>query len=54
MMGAKYNYKADLWSLGILICELVGGVTPFSAKMSPEEPELSPMAMVEMVNNGNM
>jgi len=32
MMGSGYTYKADIWSLGILICELVGGFTPFSGK----------------------
>ena len=33
-MGTKYNYKSDIWSLGILICELVGGFTPFSQNLS--------------------
>ena len=33
MSGQGYNYKADIWSLGILICEIIGGYTPFS---SPE------------------
>jgi serine/threonine protein kinase len=32
MMGGGYTYKADIWSLGILICDLVGGFTPFSGK----------------------
>ena len=30
MLDAGYNYKADIWSIGILICELLGGFTPFS------------------------
>ena len=24
-----YDYKADLWSYGILMCEMLGGFTPF-------------------------
>ena len=27
--GIGYNVSVDLWSFGILICELVGGFTPF-------------------------
>ena len=30
MLDAGYNYKADIWSIGILICEILGGFTPFS------------------------
>ena len=61
MMGAKYNYKADLWSLGILICELVGGFTPFSRQMSNKYDEgadpgvgLSPIKMIELANSGSI
>lgn len=24
-----HTYKADIWSIGILICEMIGGFTPF-------------------------
>lgn len=32
LISSEYNYKADIWSFGILICELLGGFTPFGAK----------------------
>lgn len=32
LIGAGYSYKADVWSFGILICEMLGGFTPFGPK----------------------
>ena len=29
MANVGYNYKADIWSIGILICEMIGGYIPF-------------------------
>jgi protein kinase A len=29
MLDAGHTYKADIWSIGILICEMIGGFTPF-------------------------
>ena len=29
MMDAGHTYKADIWSIGILVCEIMGGFTPF-------------------------
>jgi len=29
MGGGGYSFKADIWSIGILICEMMGGFTPF-------------------------
>ena len=30
-LGESYDCKIDIWSLGVLICELVSGQTPFQA-----------------------
>ena len=27
--GTPYSYPVDIWSIGILICEMFGGTTPF-------------------------
>ena len=29
--------KADIWSLGVLLCEMVGGFTPFAKKSSLDD-----------------
>jgi serine/threonine protein kinase len=38
MMGHGYNYKADIWSFGILICEMIGGFTPFRDNEEGDSP----------------
>lgn len=40
MMDAGHNYKADIWSIGILICEIMGGFTPFESKHEASNPKL--------------
>jgi serine/threonine protein kinase len=44
IMGHGYNYKADIWSIGILICEMIGGYLPFS-----DENDDSSMGMLERI-----
>ena len=29
LTGQGHNFAADVWSLGVVICELITGVTPF-------------------------
>jgi serine/threonine protein kinase len=31
LLGKGYGLKADVWSFGILLCELVSGHSPFHA-----------------------
>ena len=38
MLDAGYTYKADIWSIGILICEMIGGFTPFEDKYEAGNP----------------
>jgi serine/threonine protein kinase len=50
MLDAGYNYKADLWSIGILICEIIGGFIPFQSKIEA----CNPMLIMEKCRNGNL
>ena len=38
MMDSGHTYKADLWSIGILICEMIGGFIPFQNKNEASNP----------------
>ena len=39
MLDAGHTYKADIWSIGILICEMMGGFTPFQNKHEANNPK---------------
>jgi serine/threonine protein kinase len=32
----EYSYKADIWSIGVILFELINGVTPFHARNRAE------------------
>ena len=36
LSGEEYNHKADLWSFGAILYELIVGFPPFSAMNVPE------------------
>ena len=40
MLDVGHTYKADIWSIGILICELIGGFTPFQSKDEARNPKM--------------
>ncbi len=69
LIGMGYNYKADIWSFGILICELLGGFTPFGPKAmeigaaqkqfdggnpGAGVASMHPQQIIEMVNAGRL
>ena len=68
LIGAGYGYKADIWSFGILICEMLGGFTPFGPKAMEigvaqdgllDSPgagvsSMPPHQIIEMVNSGRI
>jgi serine/threonine protein kinase len=41
-----HTYKVDIWSIGILICEMLGGFTPFQDKSD------DPQVIMEKCRNG--
>ena len=62
IIGTNYGYKADIWSFGILICEMIGGFTPFGSKameIGVAQDGLGvctmpPQMIIEMVNSGRI
>lgn len=48
MLDAGHTYKADIWSIGILICEMLGGFTPFQNKNEASNPK----AIMEKCRSG--
>jgi protein kinase A len=50
MLDSGHNYKADIWSIGILICEVMGGFTPFQSKHEASNPKL----IMEKCRNGKL
>ena len=45
-----HTYKADIWSIGILICEMIGGFTPFQNKHEADNPK----AIMEKCRSGKL
>ena len=45
-----HTYKADIWSIGILICEMIGGFTPFQNKNEADNPK----AIMEKCRSGKL
>ena len=49
MLDCGHTYKADIWSIGILICEMMGGFIPFNDKEAN-----NPRALMEKCRNGQL
>jgi protein kinase A len=50
MLDHGYTYKADVWSIGIMICEMLGGFTPFQNKNEASNPKI----IMEKCRSGNL
>jgi protein kinase A len=50
MLDIGHTYKADIWSIGILICEMIGGFSPFQNK----EDARNPKSIMEKCRSGNL
>jgi len=50
MLDAGHTYKADIWSIGILVCEIMGGFTPFQNKHEASNPK----AIMEKCRSGKL
>jgi serine/threonine protein kinase len=50
MLDSGHTYKADIWSIGILICEMMGGYTPFQNKNEAGNPR----AIMEKCRSGRL
>lgn len=50
MMEIGHTYKADIWSIGILICEIMGGFTPFQGRNEASNPR----AIMEKCRSGKL
>jgi serine/threonine protein kinase len=44
-----HTYKCDAWSIGILICEMIGGFTPFQSKEAS-----NPRTIMEKCRQGKL
>ena len=50
MGSIGHTYKADIWSVGILICEMIGGFVPFKQGMEASNPK----TIMEKIRSGNL
>lgn len=50
LANVGHNYKADMWSIGILMCEMIGGFTPFEHSGDAKNPR----AIMEKCRNGKL
>lgn len=50
LANVGHNYKADMWSIGILMCEMIGGFTPFENTNEAKNPK----SIMEKCRNGKL